>query len=196
MTDQHLEPADIELLIDDEQSPGAAPLAAHAARCDTCRTAVEEARFVAEMLSTAPHLKPTREFSERVMGGVQVSSPWHVAVTDSVLSVVPDKGAKRTGVMVAAVLAGLVTTAGVVSVALRVDQAMVFAGLVADRGRSVGMRVINDVAGAMFGPTAVDLLREHGLTAVALAIPAFLLTSGVALAGFRALGESARLRRN
>ncbi len=195
MTDQHLEPADIELLIDDEQSPGAASLAAHAARCDTCRAAVDEARFVAEMLSTAPHLKPTREFTERVMGGVQVSSPWHVAVADSVRSVVPDKGATRTSMLVAATFAGLLTTAGVVWVALRADQVAVFAGLVADRGRTVGTRVLNDVAGAMFGPTAVDLLREHGLIAVALAIPAFLLTSGIALAGFRALGESARTRR-
>lgn len=195
MTDQHLEPADIELLIDDEPSPGAAPLAAHAAQCDTCRAAVDEARFVAEMLSTAPHLKPTREFTERIMGGVQVSSPWHVAVADSVRSVVPDKGATRTSMLVAATFAGLLTTAGVVWVALRADQAAVFAGLVADRSRTVGMRALNEMAGAMFGPTAVDLLREHGLMAVALAIPAFLLTSGVALAGFRALGESARTRR-
>jgi hypothetical protein len=195
MTDTHLAPADIELLIDDEQAAAAAPLAAHAARCDTCRAAVEEARFVAEMLSTAPHLKPTREFTERVMGGVQVSSPWHVAVADSVRSVVPDKGATRTSMMVAAVLAGLVTTGGVVWLALRADQAAIFAGVVADRGRTVGMRALNEVAGAMFGPTAVDLIRTHGLTAVALAIPAFLITSGVALAGFRALGVAARTRR-
>lgn len=195
MTDQHLEPADIELLIDDEGATVAAPLAAHAARCDACRAAVEEARFVAEMLSTAPHLKPTREFSERVMGGVQVSSPWHVAVVDSVRAAVPQPGATRTGMLVAATLAGLVTTAGVVWIALRADQASVVAGFVAERGRMVGMRLAHEVAGGLFGPTAVELLRTHGLTALALAIPAFLLTSGVALAGFRALGVSARTRR-
>ncbi len=195
MPDTHLEPADIELLIDDEQSPGAAPLAAHAAQCDPCRAALDEARFVAEMLSTAPHLKPTREFTERVMGSVEVSSPWHVALTDSVLAVVPERGTTRTGMLVAALFAGLLTTAGVVWLALRADQAAMVAGMVAERGRTVGIRIGNDVAGALFGPTAVDLLREHGFTAVALAIPAFLLTAAAALMGFRALGVAARTRR-
>ncbi|MBI3790486.1 MAG: hypothetical protein HY275_06375, partial [Gemmatimonadetes bacterium] len=166
MTDTHLEPADIELLLDDEHATAAAPLAAHVARCDACRAAVEEARFVAEMLSTAPHLKPTREFTDRIMGGVQVSSPWHVAVGDSVRAVVPEKGAARTGLLVGAVLAGLLTTAGAVWVALRADQAAVVAGILADRGRALGLRVANEVAGGLFGPTAVDLIRQHGLTAV------------------------------
>ena len=42
----------------------------HRRHPNLCRAAVDEARFVAEMLSTAPHLKPTREFTERIMGGV------------------------------------------------------------------------------------------------------------------------------
>ena len=196
MTEHHLEPADIELLIDDEQSPGAAPLAAHAARCDTCRAAVTEARFVAEMLSTAPHLKPTREFTERVMGSVHVTAPWHVAVGDTVRAIVPDRGAARTTMAVAAVLAGLVTTAGVVWVALRADQAAVVASLAADRGGAMAMRIANEVAGSVLGPTAVALVRTHGLTAVAIAIPLFLLATGVALSGLNALGVSARTRRN
>ena len=196
MTEHHLEPADIELLIDDEQSPGAAPLAAHAARCDSCRAAVLEARFVAEMLSTAPHLKPTREFTERVMGGVHVSAPWHVAVGDTMRAVVPESGAARVTMGIAAALAGIVSTAGVVWVALRADQAAVVTSLAAERGGALVLRVANDVAGGVFGPTAVELLRTHGLTAVAIAIPLFLLTSGAALSGLNALGSSARMRRN
>jgi hypothetical protein len=195
MTDTHLDSADIELLLDDEHAPAAQPLAAHAARCDQCRTAVEEARFVAEMLTTAPHLKPTRDFSERVMGNVTVSSPWHVAVGQSVRAAVPEQGVARTGLVAGGVLAGIVTTAGAVWVALRADQATMVGSMLLERAQATGLRVANGVAGTVFGPTAVELLQKHGLLAVLVAVPAFLATAGVALAGFHALGAQARLRR-
>ena len=195
MTDQHLEAVDIERLLDDEGAPAAAPFAAHLARCASCRALVEEARFVSEMLSTAPHLKPTREVTERVMGGVQFSAPGHVAVGESVRAALPEQGTARTAMLVASSFAALVTTTAVVWVALRANEAAVVAGVAVERGSALAIRVASEVAGTLFGPTAVELLRTHGLTAVAIAIPAFVLTSGVALAGFNALSSTARVRR-
>ena len=50
------------------------------------------------------------------------------------------------------------------------------------------------LSGAL-GGHALDLLRTNGWTAVAVALPIFLVTALVALAGLRAVGARARERR-
>ncbi|MBI2795947.1 MAG: hypothetical protein HYX65_04490 [Gemmatimonadetes bacterium] len=195
MTDAHLTPADLELLVDDDTVPAAVALLSHVAACEPCRTALEEARFVAEMLSTAPHLKPPREFTDKVMTQVQVTEPWYMAAAGVLRAMWPDRGAGRTIMAAAGVLAGLVTTVGVLALAMRSDEAAMLGSMVGDRWRETLAEQASGVVGTAFGSAALDMLRERGWMAVAVALPAFLAMSGVALAGLRAVGARARERR-
>ena len=195
MNDQHLSPFDIESLVDDDTAIAAAPFVAHVAGCDRCRTALNEARFVAEMLSTAPHLKPPREFTDSVMTHVQVTEPWHVSAAGLLRAVWPDRGAARTIMMVAAVLAGVVTTIGVLALAMRSDEAAMVGSMVGDRWRVAIETQASAMVGSALGGTALALLRENGSAAVAVALPAFLATAAAALAGLRAVGARAREHR-
>ena len=195
MNDQHLTPSDIELLVDDDTAVAAEPLVAHVGGCERCRTALDEARFVAEMLSTAPHLKPPREFTDKVMTQVVVAEPWYVSAAGVLRAIWPDRGAARSIMVVAAVLAGVVTTVGVLALAMRSDEAAMLGSMVGDRWRDAVAARASGVIESAFGGTALALLRERGSTAVAIALPAFLATAAIALAGLRAVGARAREQR-
>lgn len=195
MNETHLTPADIELVVDDDAAPAAALLVAHADGCAQCRTALDEARFVGEMLSTAPHLKPPREFTDKVMTQVQVSEPWHVTAAGALRALWPERGAARLLMASAAVLAGLVTTAAMIAVSMRSGEVAMLGTMLGGRWREAVVQQGSALVASAFGGRALALLHESGWTALAVAVPLFVATAGVALAGLRAAGVRARERR-
>lgn len=196
MIETHLTPTDIEVVVDDDSAPAAVAFMAHIKGCDRCRVALDEARFVAEMLSTAPHLKPPREFTDKVMTQVQVSEPWHVSAVGALRGLWPERGAARALMATAAVLAGIVTTMAVLALALRSDEATMLGAMLGGRWRATLGAQASRIVESAFGGRALDLLHANGWSAVAVAVPLFLVTAGVALAGLGAAGARARERRS
>lgn len=195
MDHRHLLPSEIDLLLDDDGGAGAVPLKAHVDSCAACAAALEEARFVAEMLTTAPHLKPHVDFSEKVMGRVKVVEPWHATAFATVRSLLPAPGPARVVLGAMAVTAGIVTTAAAVWIALRADSAMMIGNLAIDGAGRALMSGITTVVGDTFGPEAVAALRGKGMIGLAVAIPSFLAAAAIAFAGFRALAVASHQRR-
>jgi hypothetical protein len=193
--DRHLLPSEIDLLLDDDSGAGAAPLKVHVGGCAACAAALEEARFVAEMLTTAPHLKPQVDFSEKVMGRVKVVEPWHATAFATVRSFLPAPGPARVMLGAMAVTAGLVTTAAAVWVALRADSARMIGTLAFDGAGRAVMSAFTTLVGDTFGPEAVAALRGKGMIGLAVALPAFALVAAGAFAGFRALAVASNARR-
>lgn len=187
MDDRHLLPSEIDLLLDDNGGASSAALQPHVDRCAACAAAVEEARFVAEMLTTAPHLKPQLDFSEKVMGRVKVVEPWHAAAFATVRRFLPAPGPARVMLGAMAIVAGLVTTASAVWIVLRADSAVMVSNLAVDGAGRALMAGFTTLVGDTFGPEAVAALRGKGMIGLAVAIPGFVLVAAAAFAGFRAL---------
>lgn len=194
MDERHLLPSDIDLLLDDHGA-SSAPLLAHVDRCAACTAALEEARFVAEMLTTAPHLKPQADFSEKVMGRVNVVEPWHTTAFAAVRSLLPAPGPARVVLGAMAITAGLVTTATAVWIALRADSALVVGNLAVDGAGRALMSGVTTLVSDTFGADAVAALRGKGMVGLAVAIPGFVLAATAAFAGFRALAVASHHRR-
>ena len=195
MDDRHLLPSEIDLLLDDDGNASTALLTAHVGRCAACAAAIAEARFVAEMLTTAPHLKPQVDFSEKVMGRVKVVEPWHATAFATVRRLLPAPGPARVLLGAMAVTAGVVTTAAAVWIALRADSAVMVSNLAIDGAGRALMSGFSTIVGDTFGPEAVAALRGKGMIGLAVAVPGFLLAAAAAFAGFRALAVASHHRR-
>ena len=195
MDDRHLLPSDIDLLLDDNGAASSAPLQAHVDGCAACAAALEEARFVAELLTTAPHLKPQVDFSEKVMGRVKVVEPWHTTAFATVRSLLPAPGPARVVLGAMAVTAGLVTTATAVWVVLRADSALMVGNLAVDGAGRALMSGVTTLVSDTFGPEAVAALRGKGMIGLTVAIPGLVLAATAAFAGFRALAVASHHRR-
>ena len=63
MNHRHLLPEEIDLLVDNEEGFGVAPLKAHIEQCERCRLEVESERLVVAELEQLPHLAPSPLFA-------------------------------------------------------------------------------------------------------------------------------------
>ena len=88
MNHRHLLPTEIDLLLDDEEGFGVAPLKAHVRSCPDCMARLEDARLVTDAIEELPHFAPSFSFTDTVMAQVPVFVPWHVAARDTVRSAV------------------------------------------------------------------------------------------------------------
>ena len=194
MTDRHLRPDEIELLLDGEEGFGVAPLRAHVRSCLECQTELESARELMIALDSLPDFAPSPAFADRVMSQVQVFEPWHAAATRTVGQLVPaTRPARIAAGFGAAVTAGL-ATASVTWAVARADLAVFAASLGLERFREQLVAAGSDVVSTVIGQPGLDALRGSSPEVMALALGGFVAAAGMGVVGIRALATS-RLNR-
>jgi hypothetical protein len=194
MTDRHLRPDEIELLLDGEEGFGVAPLRAHVRSCLECQTELESARELMIALDSLPDFAPSPAFADRVMSQVQVFEPWHAAATRTVGQLVPaTRPARIAAGFGAAVTAGL-ATAGVTWAVARADLAVFAASLGLERFREQLVAAGSDVVSTVIGQPGLEALRGSSPEVMALALGGFVAAAGMGVVGIRALATS-RLNR-
>lgn len=192
MSDRHLRPDEIELLLDGEEGFGVAPLRAHAQSCLVCRTELAQARELMVALDSLPDFAPSASFSDKVMSQVQVFEPWHAAAARTVAQVVPaSRPARIAAGFGAAITAGL-ATAGTTWAIARADMAVVLTQLGLERFREQVVAAGNDVLYTVVGQPGLDALRGSSPEVMALALGGFVAAAGMGVVGIRALATASR----
>ncbi len=195
MNHRHLLPDEIDLLLDDEVGFGVTPLRAHVRECARCSALVDEARVAVDALEAVPHFAPSHLFTDRVMAGVPVFVPWHVAARDAAERWLPQ--ARRTRYIVAGLatsVASLVTLA-ILWVATQTDALVLATGAAGGELRSVAMDAGQRALAAIFGEQALRLIESAGSLGVAAALGILVLATAGSVAGFRALALASSRRR-
>jgi hypothetical protein len=195
MNHRHLLPDEIDLLLDDEVGFGVTPLRAHVRECARCRALVDEARVAVDALEAVPHFAPSHLFTDRVMAGVPVFVPWHVAARDAAERWLPQ--ARRTRYIVAGLatsVASLVTLA-ILWVATQTDALVLATGAAGGELRSVAMDAGQRALAAIFGEQAFRLVQGAGPLGIAIALGILVLATAGSVAGFRALALASSRRR-
>jgi hypothetical protein len=191
MTDPHLLPHQIDLLVDGDAGPGARPLREHLAGCDACGARLVAAQRAAEAIAAMPHFAPRLPFADHVMAKVQVTEPWHVALTEDALSIVPTSGPVRSVAAAGAILSGLLFAALSLWLALRWDLASWLLHLGAERVREVASEGAGSLAAAALGARATGA----GVWPLAMAGGVLVATAVLAALGFRRLAAASRAKR-
>ena len=193
MNHRHLLPNEIDLLVDGEAGFGVAPLRAHVAECDDCRSRLEDAQIVVDALESLPHFAPDSRLADRVMAQVPVFVPVHVAARDSVFRWIHRAGpARAAAVFLGTTVAGMLTMA-MLWLASRGDAVVFATGLFADRVQALVMGTARDIVVALLGESAVAALQAAGTFGVTLLVLGFLGTAlGTVLALRRLATASSR----
>lgn len=196
MNHRHLLPEEIDLLVDNEEGFGVAPLKAHIEQCEQCRHEVEAERLVVAELEQLPHLAPSPLFGYKVMKSVQVFEPWHAAALGSLRRFVPQSRAAR---VLTGATAGIVMTtlsAAAILIAFRFDAALFVLNLFLARARSEALGAVSYLAASLFGETAVASLRGNGAASLAIVATIVLVTVVGTAVGLRAVASASRRRRS
>ena len=193
MNHRHLLPEEIDLLVDNEEGFGVAPLKAHVEECARCRHEVEAERLVVAELEQLPHLAPSPLFAYKVMKHVQVFEPWHAAALGSLRRFVPRSRAARvlTGATAGVVMTTL--SAAAILIAFRFDAALFVMNLFMARVRGEALGALSYMGSALFGQTALASLRGASLAVTATIV---LITVVGTAVGLRAVASASRRRRS
>ena len=191
--ERHLLPEEIDLLLDGEVGFGTPPLKAHVRSCAVCTKELEGARALVRQLEHLPHIAPSPLFAIRVMEGVQLFVPWHVALLDSFRAFIPQSRALR--VAAAGMFASIAIVLTVVSawVFTRIDAVMFTADLVLDRMRSAALGALGTGISTLYGEAARPLLAG-GALGLAMAALLLVVTGAAAATMIRVAAVRARGR--
>ena len=196
MTERHLLPNEIDLLVDGDASSGPSPLRAHLAACDDCRARYDELHRVTVSVDSLPHFTPRLRFVDTVMAQVQVVEPWHVALASTAEHLIPTSRPMRALAGVGAVTAAVTITGTVVWLATRADLASWIFSVAAGLGRRTLVAGAGDVAANALGADATSALARGGLPLAALTAGSLALAALGAALLFRRLAASARATRS
>jgi hypothetical protein len=180
---RHLLPEEIDLLLDNEEGFGMAPLRTHLEACDQCRSSVEALARVVVQLEGLPHFRPAPLFADRLMAKVEVYQPWHVAARDFLGRLIPESSAGRVimGGVGATAAAGV--TAGLIWVGQRADAVLFVGSYGLQRAREGLVASAMDATTSLLGAGAADTLVRGGPLVLAAATGAAVLgVLGVAAA--------------
>jgi hypothetical protein len=195
---RHLQPNEIDLLVDGEVGFGMAPLRAHVADCVDCRTRFEEARVVVDALEGLPHFAPSVNLADRVLAQVPVFVPWHVAARDAVEQALaewsPRSRPLRTAAYATAASVLAVLSVAMLWVITQVEVLAVAGGVAGNRLVDLLGTVGRDAAGAVLGEPMLAAIQQAGLVGVGMAAGGFLIAAGGTFAGLRALATASRSR--
>jgi hypothetical protein len=194
VTERHLLPDEIDLLLDGEAGFGVAPLKAHVRRCEHCRLELETARAVVAELEHLPHLGPSPLFTDRVLQQVQVFEPWHVAALDNVRRLVPQSRPARLLAATGALSFAAMLTVATLWIAARIDILVLLTGAAGDRTRQAIGTAAGDAFRGLLGGSPESLLGSGGIGALAV-LSAFLISLVAAAAGLRLAAAASRRRR-
>jgi hypothetical protein len=192
---RHLLPDEIDQLLDDEVGFGMAPLRAHIAECADCRSRLDDARAITDLIEKVPHLAPSHRFSERVMTQVPVFVPWHVAARDAMAEWLPAAGTSRKVAITAGVVIGAVLTVITIGLATQTDLLLFAANVAVDRVRDVAVAGIGSIVVNLFGEQTFNAIAQFGAIGFAFAGGVMLVGLGIAFASLRSLAASASRRR-
>jgi hypothetical protein len=186
MQHRHLLPNELDLLVDGDAGFGVSPLRAHVDSCTECRERVDALRAVAERLDALPHFSPRLGFADRVMTNVQVIEPWHVALRDTAVRLVPSSTPMRVMAAVGAGVAAMTISGSALWLAFRADFAAWTYGVALDRGRDGLLATLTELVRA-----ALDA-PGTGVATLGAASAVLAVTVVGAVFGFRRLAAVAR----
>jgi hypothetical protein len=192
MTDRHLRPDEIELLLDGEEGFGVAPLRAHVRSCVECQAEVESARELMLMLDALPDFAPSASFSDAVMSQVQVFEPWHAAAARTLEGLVPASQPARIAAGIGAAIAAGLATAGGTWAIVRADMALVLTQLGLEQFREQLLAAGNDLAATVLGQPGLAALQGSSPVTMALVTGGFVAAAGMGVVGLRALAATSR----
>lgn len=196
MTQRHLLPNEIDLLVDGDAGFGVAPLRAHLAECDDCRARYDELRTVAEAIDALPHFTPSVRFADAVLAKVQVVEPWHVALTESATRLVPSSTPMRVLAGIGAGIAAVTISGSAAWLAFRGDLAGWVVNLFLDRTRQGIVTGAGEVAAGALGAEATAALASGGLPVLLTTTAVLAIAAIGAVLGFRRLAATARAARS
>ncbi|HYV96135.1 MAG TPA: hypothetical protein VE967_01625 [Gemmatimonadaceae bacterium] len=193
MTQQdHIQPEEIELLLDGDEGFVVFPLRKHLEACPDCRAKLQNARAINDLIEHLPHAAPASGFADRVMARVQVFEPWHVTLVNQIRSMVPQTGPLRALSIASMGGVALSVTAIAVGLALRLDLLAYAVQLGLARLQTGAATTAGAAVSSMFGESALTSLQVAGMPAVVVGLSAVLVSIGVATLGLRSLTRARR----
>jgi hypothetical protein len=193
---RHLQPDEIDLLLDGGEGFGVAPLRAHLDECPSCMGKFRSMHRLMGALEALPHLVPAPRFAERVMSRVQVFEPWHVAARDRLKGLAPRSPAGRLAFAMGGGAVALAMTVVFVWVAARADAMIFLVTLVAQRAREAVAGAASSTLGALMGESMASTVQNGGPVALAGAALAAIAALGIVAFGMKRLATAGRKRRN
>jgi hypothetical protein len=196
---RHLLPTEIDLLLDDEEGFGVAPLKAHVRSCPDCLARIEEARVVTDAIEELPQFAPSFSFADKVMAQVPVYVPWHVAARDTARGALQrwmpaSRPARIAAVGLAASVASVLTVA-ILWIATQTDVLVFATGVAGERLRELLVSGGRDAMLAVFGPPTVALASQAGTAGLLLLVGGFFGVSAAATYGLRTIAVASSRRR-
>jgi len=192
---RHLLPTEIDLLIDDEEGFGVAPLKAHVRSCPECLARVEDARFVADSIEELEHFAPAFSFADSVMAQVPVFVPWHVAARDSIRGWMPESRPARVAAIALASTVASVLTVGILWIATQTDLLVFATSIAGSRLREMIMEGGRDALLSVFGSQTLALASQAGALGMLLLFGGFLATVATATFGLQRMALASSRRR-
>ena len=196
MNHRHLLPTEIDLLLDDEEGFGVAPLKAHVRSCMQCQERLEEARFVTDALEELPHFAPSHAFADRVMAEVPVFVPWHVAARDSIRRYAPRSRPARVAALALSSVVASVLTVGILWLVTQTDLVVFATGVAGNRLRELLIGAGRNALVSLFGTQTLALASQSGFAGLSLLFGGFVGTAIAATFGLRALALASSRRRS
>lgn len=195
MNHRHLLPTEIDLLLDDEEGFGVAPLKAHVRSCPECSTRLEDARLVTDSIEELAHFAPSFSFADSVMAQVPVFVPWHVAARDSIKARIPASRPARVAALGLAASVASVLTVAILWVASQTDLLVFATGIAGSRFREMLMDGGRDAVLTLFGSQTVALASQAGSLGLAFLFGGFLVAAATATFGLRSIAVASSRRR-
>ena len=200
MNHRHLLPTEIDLLLDDEEGFGVAPLKAHVRGCLDCLARLEEARIVTDAIEELPHFAPSFSFADAVMAQVPVFVPWHVAARDAARTAVqrsmPASRPARVAVIGLGASVASVLTVAILWIATQTDVLVLALGVAGSRTREILFEGARDAMLAIFGPQTLALASQAGTAGLLLLVLGFLGITAVATLSLRRIALVSSRRRS
>ena len=195
MNHRHLLPTEIDLLLDDEEGFGVAPLKAHVRSCPDCSARIEDARLVTDSIEELAHFAPSFRFADSVMAQVPVFVPWHVAARDSVKAWIPASRPARVAALGVAASVASVLTVAILWVASQTDLLVFATGIAGTRLREILMDGGRDAVLTLFGSQTVAVASQAGALGMAFLFGGFLVAAVTATFGLRSIAVASSRRR-
>ena len=195
MNHRHLLPTEIDLLLDDEEGFGVAPLKAHVRSCPDCLARLEDARLVTDSIEELAHFAPAFSFADSVMAQVPVFVPWHVAARDSVISWMPESRPARVAAIGLAASVASVLTVAILWIASQTDLLVFATGMAGSQLRELLVDGGRNALMTLFGSQTLALASQAGMLGMSLLLGGFLAIAATATFGLRRMAIVSSRRR-
>lgn len=195
MNHRHLLPTEIDLLLDDEEGFGVAPLKAHVRGCPDCLARLEDARLVTDSIEELAHFAPSFRFADSVMAQVPVFVPWHVAARDTAKSWMPESRPARVAAVALAASVASVLTVAILWIASQADLLVFATGMAGSQLRELLVDGGRNALLTLFGSQTLALASQAGMVGMSLLFGGFLAIAATATFGLRRMAIASSRRR-